>query len=171
MAPKKAVLRALTIGQPNAGETMSDRIRRVRSEMQRSGDRASVIASALPPLIQTHLPPPRAAIADPVRPTPKRQRVAPSGDTRGVDGRGVLTVTGKRMRSDEPAVLYTRRGSASGAISSLQRNGLNALEASLRQDRVARSSLAPTASVQKTGHQLHRASDRSGGACSGHQRR
>ena len=136
MAPKKAVLRALTIGQPNAGETMSDRIRRVRSEMQRSGDRASVIASALPPLIQTHLPPPRAAIAEPVRPTPKRQRVAPSGDTRGVDGRGVLTVTGKRMRSDEPAVLYTRRGSASGAISSLHRNGRNALEASLRQDRV-----------------------------------
>ena len=49
MAPKKAVLRALTIGQPNAGETMSDRIRRVRSEMQHSGDRASVTASAPTP--------------------------------------------------------------------------------------------------------------------------
>ena len=51
-------------------------------------------------------------------------------------------------------MLYTRRGSASGAISSLHRNGRNALEASLRQDRVARSSLAPAASVQKTWRQF-----------------
>ena len=54
------------------------------------------------------------------------------------------------IRSDAPVVRNLRRGSAAEAVASLHRLGAAALEADLRQDKVAKTSAAPALSVWKT---------------------
>ena len=60
-----------------------------------------------------------------------------------------------KARSDEPTCRNLRRGSASGAIDSFRRLGAAALEAELRKDRVANSSIGPAASLAATWSTFH----------------
>ena len=58
-------------------------------------------------------------------------------------------------RSDAPVVRNLRRGSAAEAVASLHRLGAAALEADLRQGKVAKTSAAPATSVWKTWQGYH----------------
>ena len=173
MPPKTAIPKSVAFVPHGLHETMEERRRRLRPDLF-AGDTASTS-----PVSSAEAPNPArvpaavafggirpAAVATPAsgfggpRPVASTTRPAESGlalvkQTLKGNSSSKTPAPSHCTRSDAPVVRNLRRGSAAEAVASLHRLGAAALEADLRQGKVAKTSAAPATSVWKTWQGYH----------------